>query len=119
MEFDTSIPIYIQIIKFLKKDIVVGNLLPGEKLPSTRELALLYSINPNTSARIYKEMERDGICFTKRGLGTFVTESIENIEEFRALMANELINTFINGMIEIGYSNEELINIIKSKGNEG
>ncbi|MCT4543339.1 MAG: GntR family transcriptional regulator [Vallitalea sp.] len=115
MEFNNSIPIYIQIIKLLKKEIVCGNITPGEKLPSTRELALKYNINPNTSSRIYKEMERENICFTKRGLGTFTTDSQEKIEAIRDEMATELTNNFINGMIELGYTYEMLISIIQDK----
>ena len=58
----------------LKKKMIQGKILPGEKLPSNRELAILYKINQNTAARIYREMETHGYCYTKRGIGTFVME---------------------------------------------
>ena len=74
MEFENNIPIYIQVINQIKKDIITGKLPMGVKLPSTRELAVLYHINPNTAGRVYKEMELQNMCYTKRGLGTFVTE---------------------------------------------
>ena len=72
MEFENNIPIYIQVINQIKKDIITGKLPMGAKLPSTRELAVLYHINPNTAGRVYKEMELQNMCYTKRGLGTFV-----------------------------------------------
>lgn len=115
MDFDNSTPIYLQIITMLKKDIATGKLSPGEKLPSTRELAIEYGINPNTSGRIYKEMERDEITFTKRGLGTFVTESQMKINQIREDMAKDLINNFVNGMTELGYTKDMLIAIIKKE----
>jgi DNA-binding transcriptional regulator YhcF (GntR family) len=107
-----------QIINQLKKDIITGKLSPREKLPSTRELAIKYSINPNTSARIYKEMEREDITYTKRGLGTFVTESTSRIEQIRNDVAQNLINDFIKGMTELGYTNEMLISIIQKESEE-
>ncbi|MFP4698182.1 MAG: GntR family transcriptional regulator [Eubacteriales bacterium] len=118
MIFNNNIPIYVQIIDNIKKEIISGTILPGEKLPSTRELALKYSINPNTSQKIYKEMERQNICFTKRGLGTFVTNDIQKINEIRQQMANSLIKDFIRGMTELGFSIEELEKIIVNYNDE-
>ena len=74
MEYNTGAPIYLQVINELKKRMVKGDLKPGEKMPSSRELAVLYKVNQNTAARIYREMESAGYCFTKRGIGTFVSE---------------------------------------------
>ncbi len=115
MEFDNSVPIYIQIIRLMKKDIITGKLKPGDKLPSTRELALKYSINPNTSGRIYKEMEREGITYSKRGLGTFITKSTEKINAISNEVADELIHHFIDGMTELGYTKDMLIDIIQQE----
>lgn len=118
MDFDNSTPIYLQIINIIKKDIITGKLSLGEKLPSTRELALKYGINPNTSGRIYKEMEREGITTTKRGLGTFVTESQSKIDQTREHMAKDLINNFLKGMTELGYTKDTLLSIIEKESEE-
>ena len=80
MEFSNNIPIYIQVINEIKKDMVNGVVALGEKLPSGRELAFKYKINPNTANRIYKEMESEEICYTKRGLGTYVTEDVNKLK---------------------------------------
>lgn len=119
MKFDTTTPIYIQVIQQIKRDIIIGSISPGEKLPSTRELALKYDINPNTAQRIYKEMEREEMCFTKRGLGTFVTEDKNKINTFREEMAHSLIQDFIKGMIDLGFSYDELIQIIEKNKERG
>lgn len=115
MKFDNNIPIYLQVINHLKHQIVVGTLTPGDKLPSTRELALKFDINPNTASRIYKEMERENICYTKRGLGTYVTDDLQKIHSIRTELAHKLTEDFITGMINLGYTTEDLINIIKNR----
>lgn len=115
MEFDNNIPIYVQVINDIKKDIVSGVLTLGEKLPSGRDLALKYKINPNTANRIYKELEMDEICFTKRGLGTYVTEDSSKVKCIREEMASTLVDTFIEGMKNLGYTKVELIEILDHK----
>ena len=115
MEFDNNIPIYIQVINDIKKDIVNGTLALGEKLPSGRDLAFKYKINPNTANRIYKEMEAEEICFTKRGLGTFVTEDKEKLKTIREEMAGSLLDNFIEGMKQLGFTKEELMQLLEHK----
>lgn len=51
-----------------------GNILPDERLPTVRELATELRINPNTAARAYQSLEREGVVETRRGLGTFVCD---------------------------------------------
>lgn len=113
MEFNNNIPIYLQVIEKLKQDIVTGKLKPGEKMLSSRELSTLLGINFNTVARVYKEMETDEILFTKRGLGTFITESSERIDRLRLEMAKKQIEDFIIGMKLIGYTKTDMINFIE------
>lgn len=115
MQFNNTIPIYVQVINDIKHEIITGNLKLGEKLPSGRDLALKYQINPNTANRIYKELEAEQLCFTKRGLGTFVTENEETVYMIKNEMAENLLNEFIDGMKKLGFTNEEIIKIIKEK----
>lgn len=115
MEFDNNLPIYIQVIQDIKRDIMRGSLRLGEKLPSGRDLALKYKINPNTSSRIYKELEMLELCFTKRGLGTYVTEEESKVKEIKEEMAENLIRKFIDGMKDLGFIKEEIIDLIEQK----
>ena len=94
-----------------------GRLKPGEKLLSSREYSNELGINFNTVARVYKELEIEEIVFTKRGLGTFITESTAQIEELRYKMAKNQISTFIEGMMQIGYTKEEMIKFIERENN--
>lgn len=115
MDFKAELPIYLQVMTSIKRDIVIGTLSPGEKLPSVRELALRYTINPNTASRVYRELEAETVCFTRRGMGTFVTENTERIREMKEEMAQDLIHQFLEGMSRLGYTPEETITLIKSK----
>lgn len=118
MEYDTSIPIYLQVMDAIKKQLIIGNIKPGDQLPSTRSLAFDYKINPNTAARIYKELELEGICFTKRGLGTFITDSEETILSLREPMIKKIVDNFVIEMKELGYSFPDMVKIIKERESE-
>lgn len=117
MDFDTAMPIYLQVIHEMKQKIVRGTLPLGSRLPSARELAVSYQINPNTANRIYREMEAEELCYTKRGLGTFVTEDEKKVAEIRKEMAEELLWNFLEGMIELGFQQEELLLMIQTEYN--
>lgn len=113
MEFKANIPIYLQVIDDLKKQIVSRELQLGDRLPSTRELAIKYQINPNTAARVYSEMELMGISFTKRGLGTFVTEDASIYERIKKEMAQFCIEEYVTEMKELGYDKDAMIQAIE------
>ena len=113
MEFNPALPIYLQVMTAIKRDIVTGDLSPGEKLPSVRDMALRYTINPNTAGRVYRELESEGVCFTRRGMGTFVTEDEDKIEQMKEEMVQELAVQFLEGMKLIGISGEDAVEWIR------
>lgn len=117
LEFKNNIPIYLQVIEKIKQDIVSGKLKSGEKMLSSREYSNELGINFNTVARVYKELENEKIVFTKRGLGTFITESTQQIDSLRYDMAKKQIAAFIKGMQQIGYTKEEMIRFIEMENN--
>jgi len=101
-----------QIINKFKRELVMGIIKPGDKMPSARDLAKELGINPNTAARVYNELERDSLCFTKRGVGTFMTEDENMIKTIKHEMAEELIKEFLQGMSELGFTKEEMMDLI-------
>lgn len=115
MEFNSALPIYMQVMALIKREIVAGRMQPGEKMPSVRDMAVDYTINPNTVSRVYRELEGEGICFTRRGMGTFVTEDPGRVEQLRKEMADELITRFLEGMQQLGISGEEAIRIVSEE----
>ena len=66
-------PIYAQLDRGLRAAIVTGRLRPGDQLPTVRQLAVELQVNANTVARVYGELERDGVLETRRGVGSFVS----------------------------------------------
>src|ERR671926_1751191 len=66
-------PIYAQLDRALRAAIATGRLQPGDQLPTVRQLAVELRVNANTVARVYAELERDGVLETRRGVGTFVS----------------------------------------------
>ena len=61
MNYTTSVPIYLQVVDSIKEKIITRRIKPGEKLPSGRDLALQYTINPNTAARVYQTLEQEQV----------------------------------------------------------
>ena len=102
MNYNTSSPIYLQVIADIKKRLVLGELETGQQLPSTRNMALEYNVNPNTAARIYKWMELSDLCFTKRGLGTFIVDDNDLVSKLRKDMGEQVIDHFKSEMSTLG-----------------
>ena len=100
------------LVNELKKRMVRGELKPGEKMPSNRELAVLFKVNQNTAARIYREMESMGLCYTKRGIGTFVSEEDDMISGLKKEMAEELVRNFMQEMEDLGFQKGDIIDRI-------
>ena len=113
MEFQNGIPIYIQVIRSLQEQIMTGAIKPGDKLPSSRELAMTYQINPKTAARVLKEMDSIGITTTKRGIGTFITYDADKLDKMRQEYAERLIEEFADKMQRIGCSPKQLPSLLE------
>ncbi|PDM41569.1 MULTISPECIES: GntR family transcriptional regulator [unclassified Geobacillus] len=120
-EFDTTKPIYIQIMEKINKKIVRNEWKAGDKLPSVREMAVQTGVNPNTIQRTYSELERMGILETRRGQGTFVTENVEVIERLREQLKRDIVADFIRNMTELGFTMNDIIASLKdfSRGEDG
>ena len=98
MEFQNNYPIYLQIADDIKRRIVIGELHPGDKLPSNTDLAVSYTVNPNTVQRIYRQLEVEGITFTRRGVGTFLSEDPELAERLRSTILKQEVTAFLKKM---------------------
>jgi GntR family transcriptional regulator len=86
-------PIYLQIINQIKYSIAMEAIKSGDQLPSVRELASQLRVNPNTVAKAYIELEREGIVFTKRGEGTFVSDiGVALSEDEKTKIISEMLN---------------------------
>lgn len=111
---DSDRPIYMQIIERLKMDIISGVYAPGQKLPSVREFAMEASVNPNTMQRALAELERDGLVFSQRTSGRFITEDVSLMKEIKVELASEQIKEFLKRMERLGIQKEEIIALINT-----
>ena len=111
-------PIFEQIGKNVCVQLARGDLRPGNKLPSARDLAATLSVNPNTIVHAYGELEARGIIEKRRGLGTFVREDAP-VETMRKDMLKEIAETFVNEVRRLGVENEEAMAALKEAWNAG
>lgn len=119
MKFNNNLPIYIQIMDYIKKQIITQELREGDKLPSVRELSTKLKVNPNTIQRSYQELEREDLVFTQRGMGTFVTEDKEIVKRLKVNMASDVVKNFILEMKSLGFNQKEIIDLINKGIEEG
>ena len=111
--FNNSVPSYLQIVSEIKKQIVSGKLIPGERIPSVRELALTYKVNPNTMQKALIELEENGLIKTERTNGKFVTEDENIINKIKNDYADNLTQNYLSEMISLGITKQEIKERIK------
>ena len=116
--FRNDQPIYSQLTQRLTEAIVSGIYAPGEKLPSVRELAVEAGVNPNTVQRALADLERDGLVFSQRTAGRFVTENIHMIENAKLRLADRCVAEFLSEMAKLGCGREEVIALIQGAKEE-
>ncbi|MFD0681580.1 MULTISPECIES: GntR family transcriptional regulator [unclassified Paenibacillus] len=113
-QFSNTQPIYLQLVQRICRQIVRREVQPGEKLPSVRDLAVIYGVNPNTVQRVNMELERMKIVESRRGQGIYVTEDSSRLALMREQLKEEQITRFADEMRELGYSEEEIIAGVKA-----
>lgn len=105
--FSNDLPIYTQLIEQIKTGIATGVFAPGERLPSVRDLAMEAGVNPNTMQRALAQLESEGLVYSQRTAGRFVTEDHTVIAAAKRALAHRHIAQFITAMHRLGVSYEE------------
>ena len=119
LDSKSGVPYYKQIILQVEMAIADGRLSKGERLPTVRSLAVDLSINPNTVARAYNEMEIRNIVVTQQGSGTFISDkqiTIDSIERERIL--TEITRTYIIKAASYGFTLSEILDHIQELGSD-
>ena len=112
LNFRDSRPIYEQIRDSYREMLISGGILPGEKLPSVRELATQLAINPNTIQRAYRELEAEGYIYSVPGKGAFAASKADVSSQRK----NSLLAQFdqaVSELLFLGVKAEELEKRIK------
>lgn len=108
-KLDDNLPIYMQIMNRVRESIAAGELQPGERVPSVRELAVHFEVNPNTMQRALTELEREGLLVSERTAGRYVTKDESLISALKKNAAEEAADNFRREMAALGFTNEEMI----------
>lgn len=114
--FDNNIPIYIQLLEYLKIYLISGTFKAGDKLPSVREFANIFKVNPNTMQKALGELEDMKLIYTERTNGKYVTEDKELIKKLKDDYAITLAKSYFQGMKRIGLGKAESIKYLKELG---
>ena len=117
-KFDNERPIYIQLVELLRIEIISGKLKPGERIPSVRELSLRIRVNPNTLQKALAELEEEGLIYTERTNGKFVTENKKLIDKVKKELAKDKVNKYLTDMQNIGINKEDALNYLKELGGD-
>jgi len=114
LAFDDRMPIYRQIILQFSRAFVRGDIGPGERIPSIRDMSALLKVNTNTIQRVYQEMERDGLISSKRGTGYFFTEDENMTDKTRHNLVRESLHRFVEEMRALGCEDREILEELKA-----
>jgi DNA-binding transcriptional regulator YhcF (GntR family) len=107
--FKDGIPIYTQIIDQFKGFILSGEFQPGQQIPPVRELAVDAGVNPNTMQRALAELEREGLLYSIRTTGRFVTDDASVFAELRKSLGKTHIENLFKNLNKLGMTDEEII----------
>ena len=108
-QLQKNIPIYMQIMQKVREAIASGELAPGARVASVRELAGAFAVNPNTMQRALNELEREGLLVSERTSGRFVTKDSAQIDAMRRQLAEEAAARFRREMQTLGFSEAEML----------
>ena len=112
--FDNALPIYTQLVDQIKFAIVSGEMPAGSRMSTVRDLALEAGVNPNTMQRALQQLEREGLVFTQRSSGRFVTEDVAVIDSVKEVLAKEHAGRFLSAMRSLGYSQAQIMRLLES-----
>ncbi|WP_017729004.1 GntR family transcriptional regulator [Halalkalibacterium ligniniphilum] len=115
INFNTKEPRYIQIVRYFIYQIINGKLIPGESIPSRRELASILGVNVNTVQRAYSELERQKIIVTELGKGSYIENNHLRIKQIRTSLINNSLDTFLKQIEPLNVDYDELVTLIKEK----
>ncbi len=110
IDSDSAVPIYMQIVNSIKHQVAIGDLKPGEQLPTVRELATNLRLNPNTVARAFDLLDSDRVITTQQGRGTYVREHPDNVHltRVRQEQLKTMMDSAVGKALSMGYSADEI-----------
>src|SRR5208283_1631179 len=123
MEFQIDptcrLPIYRQLAQQLREAVARGRVQPEDRLPSVRELSRLLVVNPNTIARVYSDLERDGVLNTRPGLGVFVAHPRADLNrKVRKERLQDALDGFLTEAVHLGFTAEDVLALTSERAKQ-
>ena len=114
-DFNTDLPIFVQVAEQIESAILSGALEEGAQAPSTTEISVLYKINPATALKGVSMLADDGVLFKKRGLGMFVADGAKEriVEKRRSQFYEKYVVPLVIEAVKLGLSTEQLDDMIR------
>jgi GntR family transcriptional regulator len=115
VDFESGVPIYMQLVDRIKQMVASGQLQPGQQLPTMRQLAADLRINYNTVGRAYSLLDQDGVISTQQGRGTYIASRLseEQIHRMRLDKLGSMIGQVVQEALVLGYSSQEIENVVE------
>src|SRR5258708_7574178 len=120
LDLKSGVPVYRQLIDQVMGGKAAGALMPGDQLPTGRQVAVDLSINPNTVARAYREMEIRGVLETQQGTGTFISrQEVQRDEMERQRRLGQLVGEMVSRAGTEGFTIQELVERLNDSAKDG
>ena len=112
IDYGSAMPIYEQVCQGIKLEILAGRLKDGDLMPPIRELAKILKLNPNTVAKAYDNLEKEGLVTSKRGSGNWISSRKANLDSLRRGMLEDEFRSFITRAFSLGAKRQDIINLM-------
>jgi len=106
-------PVYLQLLRYIKRAIAAGTVCDGDELPSRRVLSALLGLNPNTVQKVYRMLEEEGLVQSHAGAKSCMVLDAARVEQIRAELLEEDARRVVRAMQEMGISKETAIGLIQ------
>lgn len=110
---EDGVPIYLQIIRHIKQNIVAGDVQNGDEMPSRRVLSALLGVNPNTVQKAYRLLEEESIIESRSGVGSYVVLDEAKVARIRNELLENDARTFVEAMRKMGLVKDETISLVE------
>ena len=117
MDFNEDRPIFLQLAEIFIQELVSGEIKKSDKLPSVREIAKTYKVNPNTVTRSIDELVGTGLFEVKRGMGTYVIDDEAMIKEKRRSYIRKRVENTLEEFQNLGIDKNEFVKLIMENDN--
>lgn len=116
---EPGVPIYLQILRHIKRGVVAGTVQNGDELPSRRVLSSLLGVNPNTVQKAYRILEEEALIQSHAGARSYMVLNTETVRRIRAELLESDVRTLIQAMRQMGVEKQDALALIETLWERG